>query len=138
MSDDEIVPFLMHGTRTGMVATVCDDGRPHVVPVWFVVDGGEIVFTTWHESVKAENLSREGRAAMAVDSPEPPYAFVKVEGPVTIVDDAEATRRIATQIGGRYMGPERADDFGERNGVPGEWTVRLRMERVTAFAEMAS
>ena len=137
MSDDEIVPFLMHGTRTGMVATVGADGRPHVVPVWFVVEGDEIVFTTWHESVKARNLRREGRAAMAVDLPEPPYAFVKVEGPVTIAEDVETTRRMATEIAGRYMGRERAEEFGTRNGVPGEWTVRLSMDRVTAFAEMA-
>ena len=38
--------FVAHGTRTGKLATVRRDGRPHVVPVWFVLDGDDLVFTT--------------------------------------------------------------------------------------------
>jgi hypothetical protein len=32
----------------------------------------------------------------------------------------------------RYMGPERAEEFGQRNGAPGELLVRLRPTRVLA------
>jgi len=38
--------FISKGTLTGKLATVRKDGRPHVTPVWFVLDGDEIVFTT--------------------------------------------------------------------------------------------
>ena len=34
MSRDEVRAFLLEGTRTGMLATVRRDGRPHVVPIW--------------------------------------------------------------------------------------------------------
>ncbi len=38
----------------------------------------------------------------------------------------------ATRIGARYMGEDRAEEFGRRNGVPGELLVRLTPERVIA------
>lgn len=105
--------------------------------MWFVLDGDELVFTTWHESVKAGNLRRERRAAMAVDLEEPPYAFVTVEGPVTISTEPAELVEVATRIGARYMGRERAEEFGRRNGVSGEWVVRLRMEKVVSADDMA-
>jgi len=35
-------------------------------------------------------------------------------------------------IAARYMGPDRAAEFGKRNGVPGELIVRLRPTKVLA------
>jgi hypothetical protein len=40
-------------------------------------------------------------------------------------------------LGGRYMGEDRAREFGERNGVPGELLVRLRVRHVIALREMS-
>jgi PPOX class probable F420-dependent enzyme len=122
--------FLMAGTRTGMLATVRADGRPHVAPVWFVLDGSDVVFNTGADTVKGRNLAREGRAALSVDDPHPPYAFVTLEGTVTLSDDETAEARAAkrtwaTRIGARYMGADRAEAFGRRNAVPGEYLVRL-------------
>ncbi len=132
MTRDEAYGFLAAGTRTGKLATVRADGRSHVAPVWFVVDGDELVFMTWHDSVKARNLARTGRAAMVVDLEEPPYAFVVVEGPVEILESDPRLIELATTIGGRYMGQARAEEFGLRNGVPGEWVVRLRPDTIIA------
>lgn len=137
MSREEAVEFLGSGTRTGKLATVRADGRPHVVPVWFVVDGDDIVFTTWHESVKSLNLRRAGRAALTVDLEEPPYAYVSVEGETILSDDRDELLRIATEVGGRYMGAERADEFGRRNAVEGELVVRLRMDKLIARHEIS-
>jgi hypothetical protein len=39
---------------------------------------------------------------------------------------------IATRAGGRYMGADRADEFGRRNGVPGELVVSIHPNKVTA------
>ena len=46
MTDEEWRAFVLEGTRTAKVATVRPDGRPHVAPVWFVLDGDDVVFTT--------------------------------------------------------------------------------------------
>ena len=130
MSKEDALSFLNEGTRTGHLATVRADGRPHVAPIWFVVDGDDIVFNTGYESVKGRNLLREGRATMSVDDGVPPYSHVIVSGPVHSGEDPDELLRFATSIGGRYMGPERAAEFGARNGVPGEYVVRLHCETI--------
>ena len=136
MSRERALEFLQQGTRTGNIATVRADGRPHVVPVWFVVEDEDVLFTTWHTSVKAQNLEREGRAAMSVDLQEPPYAYLLVEGPVTVIDDPEESRRVATAAGARYMGTDRAEEFGNRNGVSGELVVRMHIEHFVGADDM--
>jgi PPOX class probable F420-dependent enzyme len=132
MSRDQALAFLSEGTRTGKLATVRPDGRPHVAPIWFVIDGDSLVFNTWHTSVKARNLRANPLASLVVDMQEPPFAYVIVEGTVEISEELEEIKRIATHIGGRYMGSDRAEEFGERNGVEGELAIRLSMERVIA------
>ena len=137
MTPEEIRAFLSHGTRTAKVATSGPGGQPHVMPVWFMLDGEELVFTTWGDSVKGRNLRRNPRAAVIVDDEVAPYAFVHIRGHVTLSEDLEELLRFATAIGGRYMGADRAGEFGRRNAVPGELLVRLRPERVIAAAGVA-
>jgi PPOX class probable F420-dependent enzyme len=96
-----------------------------------------VVFNTGADTGKGRALAREGRASMVVDDQTPPYSFVKVDGPVTLHDDLDEVRRFATIIGGRYMGDDRADEFGRRNGVPGELLVRLHPTTVTAAFDIA-
>jgi hypothetical protein len=131
MTRDEALAFIAEGTRTGHLATVRTDGRPHVAPVWFVVDGDDIVFNTGAESVKGKNLANERRASISVDTSTPPYAHVVASGPITISEDPDDLIRYATRIGGRYMGADRADEYGARNGVPGEYLIRLHCERIS-------
>lgn len=137
LSDDRIRNFLLHGTRTGKVAWVASDGAPHVAPIWFVIDGDDIVFNTGADTGKGRALARQGRASFVVDDQAPPYSFVKIDGSVTLHDGLEEVRRLATIIGGRYMGADRADEFGERNGVPGELLVRLHPSKITAAFDIA-
>ena len=55
----EVRAFLLEGTRTGKLATVRADGRPHVVPIWFTLDGDALIFTTGASSIKAKNFRRQ-------------------------------------------------------------------------------
>ena len=137
IDDPKVREFLSAGTRTGKVAWVGQDGAPHVAPIWFVLDGDDVVFNTGADTGKGRALAREGRASLVVDLEEPPYAYVKVDGPVTLSDDLEEVRRFATIIGGRYMGADRAEEFGARNGVPGELVVRLRATKVRADLDVS-
>lgn len=132
MTDDERRAFLMHETRTGKLATTRLDGRPHVAPIWFVLDGDDLIFNTGGDSLKAKSLRRDGRVAITVDHEEPPYAFVLIEGTATISEDPDELLKWATNIGGRYMGADRAEEFGQRNGVPGELLVRVTPTNIVA------
>ena len=134
MTPSEVRDFLSHGTRTGKLATARADGRPHTVPIWFVLDGDDIVFMTMKTSLKAKNMLRSGRAAVCVDEEQAPYAFVSIEAEAAI-EELSPSELLpwATRIGGRYMGAELADDYGKRNAVEGEVLVRLRPTNVLAI-----
>jgi PPOX class probable F420-dependent enzyme len=137
LSDHRVRTLLLEGTRTGKVAWVGSDGAPHVAPIWFVLDGDDVVFNTGAGTGKGRALAREGRASMVVDDEAPPFSFVKIDGTVTLHDDLDEVRRLATIIGGRYMGADRAEEFGRRNGVRGELLVRLHPTKVTAAFDIA-
>ncbi len=137
MSPDEIKAFLTQGTRTGKLATVSENGRAHVAPIWFVLDGDDLIFNTWHSSVKAKNMQRDPRVSLAVDDETAPYAFVIIEGTVTFSDDLAESLKWATQIGGRYMGEDQAEAFGKRNSVEGELLVRLTPTKYIAQKDLA-
>ena len=132
LSDPEVRDFLGHGTRTGKLAFLAADGRPLVAPVWFVVEDDALVFNTGRETAKGRALARDPRASLCVDEEQPPYAFVQVQGEAELSEDPGELVRTATAIAARYMGAERAGEFGQRNGVPGELVVRLRPVRVLA------
>jgi PPOX class probable F420-dependent enzyme len=136
MTDDEARAFLAHGQRTGKVATTRADGRPHVAPVWFVVDGSDIVFTTGAETLKGKALRRDPRVALVVDLEAPPYAFVLVEGTVTLSTDLDEMLPLSIAIARRYVSPDDAESFGRRNAVEGELLVRLRPEKILAIDDL--
>ncbi|MFJ8542286.1 PPOX class F420-dependent oxidoreductase [Streptomyces sp. NPDC093586] len=137
MTDDEWRAFVSHGTRTAKLSTVRADGSPHVAPVWFLLDGDEVVFNTGEDTVKGRNLVRDGRVALCVDDDRPPFDFVVLQGRARIVEDSGELRRWAARIGARYMGEERAEEFGARNGVPGELLVRVTVDKVVALKAVA-
>ncbi|WP_031107030.1 PPOX class F420-dependent oxidoreductase [Streptomyces sp. NRRL S-146] len=138
MTDAQWREFVSHGTRTAKLSTVRADGSPHVAPIWFLLDGDEVVFNTGKETVKGRNIVRDGRIALCVDDDRPPYSFVVLQGRARVSEDLGEVRRWATRIGARYMGEERAEEFGARNGVPGELLVRVTVERVLAERDIAN
>jgi PPOX class probable F420-dependent enzyme len=129
--------FLLEGTRTAVLSTIRKDGRPHAAPVWFTLDGDDLMFNTGADTVKGRNLRRDPRASMTVDESQPPFDFVLMDGTVDLIEDLEQVRHWAAILGGRYMGADRAEEFGRRNGVPGELLVRFTPSKITAVAAIA-
>jgi hypothetical protein len=62
---------------------------------------------------------------------------VHLRGSASFSEDLEEMRRWATLIGRRYMGEDRAEEFGRRNAVAGELLVRLTPARVCAQSSVA-
>lgn len=137
MTREDAFAFLAEGTRTAKLATVSGSGRPHVVPVWFVLDGEEIVFTTGRDTVKGRNLRRDGWACLCVDDERPPFAYVQVRGRATVTEDAPGLLDWTRRIAERYVGPEQADAFGRRNAVDTELLVRVTPEKLIALDDIA-
>ncbi|WP_300009045.1 PPOX class F420-dependent oxidoreductase [Pseudonocardia sp.] len=132
----EVRTFLSEGTRTGKLGFVAADGRPLVAPIWFVVDGDDLLFNTGRDTAKGRAIARDPRLVLCVDSEVPPFGFVQIQGVASTSEEPAELVRSATEIGGRYMGAERAEEFGRRNGVPGELLVRLTPTKVIAQLDM--
>lgn len=134
---DDVITFLSRGTRTGKLGYVASDGRPLVAPVWFIVDGQQLVFNTGKNTAKGRALSRDPRVVLCIDDDRPPFSFVQIQGTAAISEDLEELLDTATRIGGRYMGEDRAEEFGRRNGVPGELIVRVTPTKVVKAFDVA-
>ena len=138
LSDPAVREFLTSGTKTGHLGYTAADGRPLVVPVWFVLDGDRIAFNTGATTAKGRALLRDPRVVMAVDLPEPPFGFVQVQGIARVTEALDEVRRIATMCGARYMGAERAEEFGARNGVTGELGIWIEPSKVIASLDVTA
>ncbi len=129
--------FLLQGTHTGKLATVRADGRPHVVPIWFTLDGETILFMTGQGTVKGKNMRRDPRVTLCIDDENPPYAYIMVEGTVEFSDNLDEMLPWSTKIAARYMGENKADEYGKRNAVAGELLVRLTPTKVIFQQDVA-
>ncbi|OCB13710.1 F420-dependent protein [Mycolicibacterium porcinum] len=134
---EEVIAFLSEGTRTAVLSWVAADGRPLSAPVWFVVDDDELVFNTGKDTAKGRALARDSRVVLCIHDDTPPFSFVQVQGVATVSEDPDELLGTATRIGGRYMGADRAEEFGRRNGVPGELVVRVKPTKVHAAFDVA-
>ncbi|ANP53334.1 PPOX class probable F420-dependent enzyme [Streptomyces griseochromogenes] len=137
MTDAEWRSFVSEGTRTAKIATTRADGRPHVAPVWFLLDGDDLVFNTGKNTVKGRTLIRDGRLALCVDDDQPPFSFVVIDGRAQVSEDLPQVRAWATRIAARYVGEDRAAEYAVRNSVPGILLVRVSIDKVLAVSGVA-
>ena len=148
MRSKEIKRFLMQGTFTGKLATVKKDGSAHVVPIWFVLDDnsnrkgkqkvGDIVLTTGSTSIKARNIQRDNRVSISVDDQTPPFSFVVIHGTAKIQDSKkDEILKWATKIAERYMGSDKAEEYGRVNSGEGAMLVRIKPTKIIAEKDIA-
>ncbi|HEV8045040.1 MAG TPA: PPOX class F420-dependent oxidoreductase [Rubrobacter sp.] len=137
MTAAELREFLLGRARTASLATVRADGRPHVAPIWFDLDGETLVFTTGEDSVKGRNMARDPRVSLCIDDEEPPFHFVLIDGSAESTSGDPDLLYWSTRLGGRYMGAERAEEYGRRNAVEGELLVRVTPRKILAYRDIA-
>ncbi len=125
---DNVKKFL-EKPNLAVLATVSPKGRPHATPVWFMLDGEEILMNTSQGRVKLRNLQASPYVAVAVVDRENPYQYVQVRGKIQL-DPAHGSRdidRLSLRYGGKsYQYPP--TDAPEKR-------VSIRM-RPTAFNVM--
>jgi len=149
MSKEEIARFVTQGTFTGKLATVSNDRSSHVVPIWFVLDNyenskrrskiGNIIFTTYRTSVKANNIMQNNRVSICIDDQIPPFSFVIIFGTAKIYPyNQKEVLKWAIKIAERYMSKKNAKAYGRRNSGEGAVPVKINPTRIIAEKDIAS
>jgi PPOX class probable F420-dependent enzyme len=125
--------FLTEGTRTAVLATIRDDGRPHAVPIAFVLDDDDILFLTKAETVKGRDLLRDPRVTLVVDDEVPPFAFVMIEGTAVASRDIGNVEQLARRISQRYDTGEGMEEFVRFAREELGMLVRVAASRIVAL-----
>jgi len=89
----------VHEARNIWLATVRPDGRPHLVPIWFVTFDERIFICTAPDSVKIRNLRRNERVALALEDGSQP---VIIEGTARVVGREDAPWPVVEQFKTKY------------------------------------
>jgi PPOX class probable F420-dependent enzyme len=99
MTADEVAAFLT-GFRKVQLATINQDGTPHLVAMYYVMLDDQITFWTYRSSQKARNLARDPRITCLVETGEQYFDLrgVQVQGTVQCIEDPAAVREIGRHI----------------------------------------
>ena len=113
----------------GRLATVSADGFPHAVPLWYMLDGDDVVIISERKTAKVTNLLRDNRAALVVGGePDQGPAYL-IRGHVSITDDPDHVW--LSKLTYHYESPtEAAKDLAEW-GYMDIVLIRREVERVT-------
>ena len=112
------------------VLAIARDGAPLAGPVWYRYEpGGDVVISIGRESEKARLLAAAGRASLCAQREELPYAFVTVEGPVTISPGDQAERaglaeRYLGELATRYLDDTKGEETVIVRLTPERWRTR--------------
>src|SRR5215472_17413693 len=138
MTRDEREAFLA-GVHVGVLGVDDPGWGPLTVPVWYAYEpGGTVNVITDSESRKARRLREAGRCSLCAQSEEPPYRYVSVEGPVTVVEHTvDPDQR--SGMAHRYLGSEIGDLYLTATAADAAHSVVFRMSpehwRTTDFAK---
>jgi PPOX class probable F420-dependent enzyme len=110
MTDEEVRAFLEE-QMVMQCATVGPRGTPHMVPLWYVPEGMELVGWTYAKSQKAKNLERDPRATIGIDDGVQYHELrgVMLDCDVAVERDPERVEQYGLSLFARYagdLGPE--------------------------------
>jgi PPOX class probable F420-dependent enzyme len=132
MTDSEWRSFVTAGTRLAHIALTRPDGRPHVTPVCFILEGDELSFALSPGSVKGKSLAHDRRVAICVSDEQQPYGFVTIEGEAHISVEPDQIKHIGAGIANRYYPSQPAEAVAESFVQEGFTAVRIRIANVIA------
>jgi PPOX class probable F420-dependent enzyme len=103
------------------LATLNADGSPQVTPVWVDFNGTHVLINTAKGRVKAKNLAREPRVAIAVSDPDNPYRYLGIQGRVVDMTETGGDAHI-DKMAKKYLGK---DSYPGR--TPGEVRIIVKI-----------
>lgn len=126
----EIRAFLRE-RRFAVLATINPDGTPHLSPVWYDLQGKEVMMNTRRGRRKDRNMRRDPRVTFSVEDG---YRYVTLTGSVELIDEESVAQTDIRRLAARYEGDEDADRR-MREQFSREPRVTMRMRIQHAFQE---
>ena len=117
--------------RIARLGTINPDGTPHIAPVWYRYEAGEIRILTDRGSQKHRNIERDPRVTVCIDGDTPPYHTVLVRGRAKVADAPGPEWRLALAV--HYLGEENGRRYVEANDGEGGIMLRIAPEKVTGW-----
>jgi PPOX class probable F420-dependent enzyme len=107
MSREEAAAFLAEG-RTITCATNGRDGWPHLMPLWYVLRGGELWSWTYAKSQKVANLRRDPRCTLQVEAGKEygELRGVMLACEAVVHEGVERVAPVGAEIAARYGGAD--------------------------------
>jgi PPOX class probable F420-dependent enzyme len=107
-------------------------GPPHLTPVYYVLDGDDLLMSTTASRLKAKAVRRNPDVSLCVIGEQPPFPYLLIYGKGTI--DEEGAVDTMQQVGARMTGnpiPESARPaLEERARNEGRVVLRVRPESI--------
>ena len=137
MSESELARFLDE-ERVLTCATIGPDGRPHLMPLWYVREGRTLLGWTYGKSQKIRNLERDPRATLQVEAGRDRYGELRgamLECDVTIERDPARVADVGLRLMARYAGTELGPEAraGVLKQAPKRVALRFTPTRVVSW-----
>jgi PPOX class probable F420-dependent enzyme len=122
---------LLESDALAHLVTINPDGSPQVSVVWVGVDGDEIVAAHVPNNRKVQNIRRDGRVALSIETDRQnamgltEYLVVKGTARITEGGAVELLRRLAKV----YQGPDA--DFLPGDDLPGGYITHITVDKIS-------
>jgi PPOX class probable F420-dependent enzyme len=133
--DEWVRGFLTESpAHTGVVSTVRADGRPHAKPIFFEVEGADILFITARSTVTGKNLARDPRVTVCVEVEAPIFRYVTLDGMAalsTCATDPTKLRHLAGRLAARYRGVDQEQAMARSTWLMSVYLIRMTVTNIT-------
>jgi len=125
--------------RVAHLATTGADGKPHIVPICFVLMAGEIFFAVDHKPKRTTDLQRlrniaaNPNVAVLADHYEEDWGriwWVRIDGRARVLDAGDAAERAVEALSARYQ--------QYRSVRPSGPVVSIHIDRLSGWSASAS
>jgi PPOX class probable F420-dependent enzyme len=130
MTEQELAWFWRE-PNLAKLATIDSDGTPHLVPIWYMHDGRDLLVITQPTTRKVRNIRRDPRVAVCIDRPAPPYAGVRIKGVATLEEVAHQDLAVPMAI--RYLGQDAGKLIGAQYAELDLMTIRIRIDHLSSW-----
>lgn len=128
MLTEEVRAFLS-APRIARLATLDDEGYPHVVPIWYGLEGDDIVFMTDRDTTKSRNAAARSKGAVCIGGGKDDDAGYLLRGDLSVYTDEG--HAVMLRILYHYEDKARADQMAAEWANDDVVVIRLTPRKIT-------